>query len=437
MSHRAIGEKRPPLRQTFRALRNYNYRLFWTGQIVSQMGTWMQRVAQAWLVLSITNSPLALGTIATVQFSPVLLFGLFGGVIADRFPKRKLLMISQSVMLVQAFLFAVLTSTGYIELPYIYILALVLGIASALDTPARQSFIVEMVGPEDLPNAVALNSTQFNLSRIVGPGLGGLIIAFFGVAACFWLNTVSFLAVLAALAMMRPDRFYTSRKAPKGNVIKQIGEGLRYVVTTPDTMVVVLVVSVVGMLGYNMTISLPLVARYVLHWGPAGFGTLTSAMGVGSLIGALGIAYTGRATRRTLLLGAGGFSVLLFLVGISQWGFVTIPLLVGMGMCGIVYTASSQTRLQLVAPPELRGRVMSIYSLMQMGSTPIGGFITGFLSDRYGVSFAIAVLAVGCLIGVLVAATYAHRMRGRMLEDVDVAAAPPEREPVLAGAGRT
>src|SRR5262249_10907488 len=156
--------------------------------------------------------------------------------------------------------------------------------------------------------------------------------------------------------------------APKGNVLRQIGEGLRYVVTTPDTMVVVLVVAVVGMLGYNMTISLPLVARYVLYWGPAGFGTLTSAMGVGSRVGGLGIAYSGRATRRALLLGAGGFSILFFLVGISQWGFVTIPLLVAMGACGIVYTASSQTRLQLVAPPDLRGRVMSIYSLLQMGS---------------------------------------------------------------------
>jgi MFS family permease len=407
------ARSRPPLSATFRALHNRNYRLYWSGQIVSQMGTWMQRIAQAWLVLQLTNSPLALGTIATVQFSPVLVFSLFGGVLADRFPKQKLLIVSQSVMTVQALAFAILTTLGLISLPAIYVLAAVLGIASALDTPVRQAFVVEMVGQDDLPNAVALNSTQFNTSRIVGPAIGGLIVGTLGVAACFWLNAVTFLAVIAGLALMRPSEFFPGRPAAKGNVFGQIGEGLRYAVTTPGIALVVLLVGVIGLLGYNFTVLLPLIARYVLNWGAEGFGILTTAMGIGSLIAALAVAYAGRASERMLLIGASCFSVIFFCLGLSHWGFVTLPILVALGASSIAFTSTANTRLQLVTPPELRGRIMSIYSLLFMGSTPIGGLIIGVLAERIGVQRTVAVLALACGLGVVAAMLYARWIRTR------------------------
>lgn len=408
---------RPPLSATFRALRTRNYRLFWFGQVISQMGTWMQRVAQAWLVLQLTDSPLALGTIATVQFSPVLAFSLFGGVLADWMPKRRLLVVTQAVMAVQALAFALLVSFDLITLPLIYLLAAVLGIASALDTPTRQAFVVEMVGPDDLANAVALNSTQFNTARIVGPAIGGVLVGTLGIAVCYWLNAVSFVAVIGGLLLMRPAELYPGRQAARGNILRQIMEGIRYAVTTPDAALVVLLVGVIGMLGYNFTVLLPLVARYVLHWGPAGFGILTAAMGVGSLCAALAVAYGGRPSERTLLIGTSAFSALFFALGLSHWGAVTVPLLVALGGASIVFTSTANTRLQLITPPELRGRVMSIYSLLFMGTTPIGGLIIGVLAEQVGVQSTVAILAAGCGAGVIVAAIFARWMRRRVYDD--------------------
>jgi MFS family permease len=368
---------RAALARTFRALRNPNYRLYWLGQLVSLTGTWMQRIAQSWLVLQLTHSPLALGTITTVQFTPILLFSLFGGVLADRAPKRRLLVCTQSVMALQALAFAALIASGQIRLFEVYLLAAVLGVANALDNPTRQAFVVELVGKDDLPNAVALNSTLFNTSRIAGPAVGGLLIATIGLAGCFFLNALSFLAVIGGLLLMDPARFFAGRPSRRGSVARQIGEGLRYAVTTPDIALVVLLMGVLGTFGYNFTVVLPLLARDVLHTGAAGFGGLTAAMGLGSLAAALGVAYHGRATRRVLLIGAGGFSLLLGAVALSRWWLVTIPLLVALGLCSIVFTTTANTRLQLVAEPALRGRVMSIYMLLFAGTTPFGSLIIG------------------------------------------------------------
>src|SRR5207248_4939744 len=296
--HAMMRSPRPALARTFRALRNPNYRLYWLGQLVSLTGTWMQRIAQSWLVLQLTHSPLALGTVTTVQFTPILLFSLFGGVLADRAPKRRLLVCTQTVMALQALAFAVLIASGQIRLFEVYILAAVLGVANALDNPTRQAFVVELVGKEDLPNAVALNSTLFNTSRIAGPAVGGVLIATIGLAGCFYLNALSFLAVIGGLLLMDPARFFAGRPSRRGNVARQIGEGLRYAVTTPDIALVVLLMGVLGTFGYNFTVVLPLLARDVLHSGAAGFGALTAAMGLGSLAAALGVAYHGRATRR-------------------------------------------------------------------------------------------------------------------------------------------
>ncbi len=424
-----VDAARTAAERTFRSLRNRNYRLYWCGQVVSLSGTWMQRIAQAWLVLQLTHSPLALGTVTAMQFTPILILSLFGGVLADRVPKGRFLLATQATMALQALILAILVSTGQVQLIHVYILAAILGIANALDGPARQSFVIELVGRDDLPNAVALNSTIFNVSRIVGPAVGGVVIAAFGVAGCFYLNAFSFLAVISGLLMMDPQRFFAGQPSRGGRVLGQIGEGLGYAATTPDAALPLLLMAVLGTFGYNFTVILPLIADEVLHSGAIGFGGLTAAMGVGSLLAALGVAYRGRATRRTLLLGATGFSILLFLVALSRWWALTIPLLVALGLCSIVFSATANTRLQLVTPNHLRGRVMSIYQLLFAGTTPIGSLIIGALAERGGVQRAIATVAGLCGLGVVAALLYLRRNAAKLLpEEIEAdgsKAAPP------------
>ncbi len=416
---------RPPLKQTFRALRNPNYRLFWCGQVVSMVGTWMQRIGQAWLVLRLTDSPLALGIVTACQTLPVLLLALFGGVIADRMPKRRVLVITQGVMLTQASVLALLTAGGWIHLIHLYILAAVLGTASALDNPTRQAFVKEMVGPEDVPNAIALNSIVMNTARLVGPALGGLTIAAIGVAGCFTLNAVSFLAVMGGLLLMRPERFYEIPSPPRGKMLAQIGEGLRYVVRTPDIALVMLLMGVIGTFGYNFTVLLPLIAQYVLHAGPIGFGTLTSAMAVGSLIAAFGIAYSGRVTQRTLLTGAAGFSILLLLLALTSIWAITIAVLVALGLFSIVFTTTANSRLQILTPPQLRGRVMSLYTMLFLGSTPIGSVVLGTLAQHQGVQVAVGEVAVICGLGTIGGLLYIRRHRAPASEATN----EPESQP--------
>jgi MFS family permease len=401
-------KKRPPLKQAFRALKNANYRYFWFGQVISMVGTWMQRIAQAWLVLKLTNSPLALGIVTACQTLPVLFFALFGGVIADRVPKRRLLIVTQGVMLVQASTLAFLTATGWIQLYQMYILAAILGTASAIDNPTRQAFVKEMVGLDDVPNAVALNSIVMNTARLVGPALGGLTIAAIGVAGCFTLNAVSFLAVIGGLLLMNPARFYEIPTAPRGKVFSQIGEGLRYSVRTPDIALVLILMAVIGTFGYNFTVVLPLIADYVLHAGAAGFGTLTSAMAVGSLIAAFGIAYSGKVSRKTLFIGATGFSTLLFCLALSNIWIAALAVLVALGFFSIVFTTTANSRLQIVTPPQLRGRVMSLYTMLFLGSTPIGSVVLGTLAEHQGVQVAVAEVAIICGLGTIAGLLYSR-----------------------------
>ncbi len=370
----------------------------------------------------------------TIQFAPVLLFSLFGGVLADRLPKRKLLLITQTTMLLQATILAILTSTGLIRLEYIYLLVAISGTANALDNPARQAFVVEMVGPKDLPNAVALNSAQFQLSRLLGPALGGLAIATIGIADCFYLNAASFLAVIGSLIAMRPDRFFASTAPARGRMLRQVGDGLHYAVTTPDIAVVVLTMGVLGTFGYNFSVFMPLIARYVLKSGAVGFGVLSSAMAVGSVLATLAVAYSGTAKRRALMIGAAGFSVLLFGVALSHWWLVTIPLLVALGYASSVFTATSNSRMQVVTSPQLRGRVMSIYTLLFLGSTPIGSLMVGTLAQRQGVQTAVAEMAVVCALGVCAALLYLRKIRVRLLPD-SIMDHPPERQATPAASG--
>lgn len=420
----------------FRALRIPDYRRFWLGQLASQSGTWMQSLAQAWLVLRLTDSPLALGSVVTTQFTPILLFSLFGGVLADRLPKRRLLLVTQSVMLAQAATLALLTGSGQIRLWHIYVLAAVFGTAIALDNPSRQALVRDLVGPEDLANAVALNSAQFNLSRILGPALAGVLITLVDVAGCFALNTLSYLGVIVALLRLETEGRRAAAPA-RGSVLGQIGEGLRYALTTPDITLVLLLVGVLGAFGYNFTVVLPLIARYVLNATPIEFGGLTTAMGVGSLGAALGLAYTGRATRRALLAGAAGFSLLLGAVALSRaWG-LTVALLVALGACSIVFSTTANTRLQLVTPAPLRGRILSIYMLLFAGTTPIGSLIVGTAAERLGVPAAVAGVAAVCSLGVLAAAVYLRRNAARLLPEGTVPAATTPAGGPSAASGTT
>jgi len=414
-----------PVGRTFRALRNPNYRLYWIGQVISMVGTWMQTIGQAWLVLRLTDSPQALGVITACQMLPVLVFSLFGGVIADRVPKRRLLVVTQTAMLVQATLLAVLTAGGWITLVVLYLLAAVLGTATALDNPTRQAFIKEMVGPDDVPNAVALNSIVMNVARLTGPALAGLTIAAVGVTACFALNAASFLAVIGALLLMRPERFYEAFAPQRGRVLAQIGEGLRYALRTPEIAPIMLLAVVFGIFGYNFNIILPLLARYVLHAGPVGFGALSSAMAVGSLVGALRMAYSGHASRRMLMAGAAGFSALLLCVALSARWLTMVPALAVLGACSITYFTTATSRVQLTVPPELRGRVMSLYAFLDLGSAPIGSLMIGALAKHLGVRPAIGAFAIACGVGTLAGCFLMRQRRAQPTQRASQEALPP------------
>jgi MFS family permease len=406
------------LRHVARALHGRNYRVFWMGQLVSLTGSWMQDVAQSWLVLQLTDSPLALGAMITLRFLPSMVLSMFAGVLADRIPKRRLLIITQTVMLVQAAAMAVLTSLGIINMGQIYALTLVRGLADAFDMPVRIAFIAELVAEEDLPNAVGLNSAQFNLARIAGPALGGVATATIGVAACFYLNAVSFLAVIGALLMLSPAAFHSAPRPVRGRVFAQLAEGMRYSVRTPDIALVLLVVLAIGTFGYNFSVMLPLVAKYVLNSGSIGLGMLTTALGVGSLVAALSAAYRSRPSPRLLLASAAAFTVLLAALGFSRWQAVTLFVLVALGVCGITFWTASNTTLQLSAPPELRGRVMGIYSALFIGTTPVGSFLIGWLAERFGVQSAILSVAGVCAAGVFAGVIYYRRGRGLERERV-------------------
>ncbi len=434
----SVGGERPPLRATWASLRIRNYRLYFFGQLVSQVGTWMQSTALAWFVLTRTHSALALGAVSTFQFLPVLLLSLFGGVVADRFARQRLLIGTQTTMAIQAIILAVLTSANLINLPLIYLLAAIQGTANALDMPARQAFVMEMVGPKDVPNAVALNSSQLQMTRLVGPALGGLMVATLGTAFCFYINAVSFVAVLAGLLMMEPSKFFHVERPKRAAMVKQVGEGLHYAVTTPDICLAVITMAVIGTFGFNFQVFTPLIAQFVLHTSAVGYGLLTSCMAVGSLVSALGVAWLGRATRRVLLIGAACFSMVLLAIGLSSTWLMLAPLFVMLGVFSSIFTATNSARLQLITPAPLRGRVMSIQTLLFAGSTPIGSFIIGSMAQSAGVQPTLATMGGLCIAGTAAALLYLRRTRARLIppgeELISASLAPRERELMPAAA---
>ena len=388
------------------SLRNYNFRLFWFGQLISLVGTWMQSVGQAWLVLKLSNSPLALGTVAALQFLPVTILTLFAGVIVDRLPKRRMLLITQSASMIQAFVLAVLVSSNQIQIWHVYVLAAVLGLVNAFDNPTRQAFVIEMVGREEIVNAVALNSMLFNTARIVGPAVGGVLIAAIGLSECFYVNAISFVAVLIGLLLMRESALHAPRVRAQGHIVRQLGDGLRYAARTPAVLVIVILMGTLGTFGYNFSTALPLLAKDGLGVGAAGYGALMSVMGAGSLLAALVLANSGRVSIRRLFVGAAGFSVLLGTVAASHWYPISLALMLPLGFASITFTTSANTSLQLETPDALRGRVMSLYTFLFLGSTPIGGLVTGFLAEQLGIQWTLAIEAGACAAGVVAGVLY-------------------------------
>jgi len=403
-------ESAPEHSSTFAALRVRNYRLFFGGQVVSNTGTWMQRIAQDWLVLELTNSPLAVGITTALQFLPMLLFGLWGGLLADRYPKRRLLMITQSVMGALAVLLAALTLAGSVQVWQVYLIALGLGLATVVDNPARQTFVNEMVPKSLVRNAVGLNSGNFQLARMLGPAVAGVLISAVGIGWAFALNALSFVAVLGALAAMRTRELQRMPLAPRGP--GQLREGLRYVRRTPALLWPIVLVFFVGTFGYNFAIILSAYTKDVFDAGADVYGLLNTVMAAGSVAGALVAARRTSATLSVLFLSAAGVGVGLIVLGLTPWFIPFAGLLVVVGFISVTFNTLGNSSVQLASSPELRGRVMSLYMLVFMGGTPLGSLVVGWITEAWGAPTALVVSGGVCVVAAGVAAFLAARSAG-------------------------
>lgn len=390
----------------FSALRYRNFRLFWLGQLVSVTGSFMQGTAQQWLVLTLSpHNPLPLGIVGALQFGPLLI--PFGGAIADRFPRRDILVVTQISAGLLALALFMLTATGVVQLWHVYLLALLLGVVNAVDMPSRQAFVGEMVPSESLLNAVSLNSAQFNASRIVGPGLAGAMIAIFGIPLMFLLNALSYVAVIIGLLMMRPeDLMAMPRKLAVHGLgqFRALGEGARFVLGRPSTGVTFLMIAVIGTMGFNFNVLLPLEATGILNAGPAIFGLLTSSLGVGALIGALLLAKRGGPPTNKLLVGtAGAFGLLEASIALPRSVAITLCLMAITGFTMSTFSAAANTRVQLETPLEMRGRVMALYTMLSVGTAPIGNLLVSGVASA-SVPFAFVISGIPCFVIAVVAA---------------------------------
>ncbi|RKS68540.1 putative MFS family arabinose efflux permease [Motilibacter peucedani] len=407
----------------FRALRIHNYRLFFIGSVVSNTGTWMQRVAQDWLVLQLTGSGTALGITTALQFLPVLLFGLYGGVVADRFPKRRVLLTTQTTMGVAALLLGLLEVTGVVQVWHVYLLAVLLGLGTAFDNPARQSFVIEMVGAEDLPNAVGLNATSFNLGRVVGPATAGALISAFGnhTGPVFLLNGASFIAILFALTAMRPEELVPGPVS--GRRRGALAEGLRYVRGRDDLRTILLVTFCFGTFGMNFAITTALMAREVFGKGAGGYGLLGTIMAVGSLTGALLAARREKPRIDLFLASAMAFGVCETVAGLMPTYASFAVMLVPLGLTSLTALNSANALLQLRADPTMRGRVMALHVFVVFGTAPLISPVIGWVGEHLGARWSISGGGLLSLAGAAAGAVHLARVR-RAGEAV---AAAPER----------
>ncbi|MEU3841984.1 MFS transporter [Streptomyces sp. NPDC028635] len=382
----------------FSSLKIRNYRLFFLGQVVSNTGTWMQRIAQDWLVLSLTGSATAVGVTTALQFLPMLLFGLYGGVLVDRLPKRRTLLFTQAAMGVTGLALAALTLTGHVQVWHVYVAAFLVGLATVVDNPARQSFVSEMVGPAQLQNAVSLNSANFQSARLVGPAVAGLMITGVGTGYAFLFNGLSFAFTIGSLLLMRARELHVVERAPRGK--GQLREGLRYVAGRPELIWTIALVGFIGTFGFNFPVYLSAFADDVFHAGAGSYSLFNTVMAVGSLAGALLAARRGTSRLRVLIGAALMFGVLEMVAAVAPSLWLFALLMAPIGMFGMTVNVTANTSVQMTTDPAMRGRVMALYMMVFMGGTPIGAPIAGWVTDTYGVR---AGLAAGGAISALAA----------------------------------
>jgi len=383
-------------RQMISSLRQRNYRLFFFGQIVSVAGTWMQTVAQSFLVLDLTHSGTQLGLTTAVRFLPMLVFGPLGGLFADRRNKQRILLVTQTLSGLLAGAFAILIETNSIRLWIVYLLALALGFVNVFDNPARQSFISEMVSAPDLPNAVTLNSVAMNMARVFGAALGGVIAAAIGLALCFGCNALSFAAVLISLLVMRKSELFPAKRVAKKK--GQVRQGLRYVRSTPELLIPLVMIAVVGTLAWEFQVTLPLMATKVFHGGAAAYGVMASVMGAGAVVGGLISAARSRPRARALCLAAVGWGIAILAAAVAPNMAIELAALVFVGYGSITFNSMAKTTLQLASRPEMRGRVMALWGLAWLGSTPIGGPIVGWIGQNAGARWSLVIGGLATLI---------------------------------------
>lgn len=385
----------------FSSLRVRNYRLFFAGQVVSNIGTWMQRIAQDWLVLSLTGSATAVGVTTALQFLPMLLFGLYGGVLVDRLNKRRALLVTQTSMALTGIALALLTLSGHVQVWHVYLAAFAVGLATVVDNPARQSFVSEMVGPDQLQNAVSLNSANFQSARLVGPAVAGLMITGVGTGWAFLFNGLSFVAPLVGLLLMRGRDLHVVRRTPKGK--GQLREGLRYVAGRPDLTWTIILIGFIGTFGFNFPVYLSAFADDVFHAGAGSYSLFNTLMAVGSLAGALLAARRGTAKMRVMLAAAVAFGGLELVAATAPSLWLFSLLMVPIGMFGMTVNVTANTTVQMGTDPAMRGRVMALYMMVFMGGSPIGAPIAGWITDTYGVRAGLAVggaIAAAAAIGI-------------------------------------
>ncbi|MFJ2607390.1 MFS transporter [Streptomyces sp. NPDC091279] len=383
----------------FSSLRVRNYRLFFAGQVVSNIGTWMQRIAQDWLVLSLTGSATAVGVTTALQFLPMLLFGLYGGVLVDRLPRRPTLLFTQTSMAVTGIALAVLTLSGHVQVWHVYVAAFAVGLATVVDNPARQSFVSEMVGPDQLQNAVSLNSANFQSARLVGPAVAGLMITGVGTGWAFMANGLSFAAPIAGLLLMRGRDLHAVKRAPRGK--GQLREGLHYVAGRPDLIWTIALVGFIGTFGFNFPVYLSAFADDVFHAGAGSYSLFNTLMAVGSLAGALLAARRGTARMRVLIVAAVAFGVFEIVAAGAPSLWLFALLMAPIGMFGMTVNVTANTSIQMSTDPAMRGRVLALYMMVFLGGAPVGAPIAGWVTDAYGVR---AGLAVGGVISFVAAA---------------------------------
>ncbi len=410
MSLRSTAER------TFSSLANANYRKFFIGQSTSLVGTWMQMTAQSWLVLVLTHSATAIGVVVALQTLPVLVLGPYGGVIADRVDKRRFLIVLQLLMAVQAAVLGTLALRHEVTYLDVCVLAVVLGLNNSFENPSRQAFMLEMVGPDDLRNAVSLNSTMNNAARAVGPALAGVLIAAVGEGWCFVLNAVSFVAVVGSLVAMETSTLSPSPPAPRER--GQLRAGLRYVARTPGLLFPLVMMGLVGTFAYEFQVTLPVVAASVFHGGSRVYGLLVTSMGVGAVVGGLVSATRGRVGIRPMMLASSIFGVVLVFASMAPLLALEFVALAMVGFASVSFLSMANSTLQLTSEPAMRGRVMALWAVAFMGSTPIGGPVIGLITSHWGARVGLGVGAVSCFVAASIGLAVLRRANSSLDDSV-------------------